>query len=179
MVGGELLCVLGFGAEGIDPSVQLHAAAMTLAYHPFEWVPSGILSLASGKPSAPRLVTAAIESVGLGAYLEHHGVDACRLQDIELLREVGLHLFAGESHELAIDALNPGAAHFALGSFEGVGGRRSEYSRQQKEEKEQYFFHYDRTGAEKTIDAERERGSASPRRLQKYDNAHNFTTPVG
>ena len=150
VVGRQFFGVFGLGAEGIDPSMQLHTATMALAHHPFEGIPTGILSLTAGKPTTPGFVAAAIEGVGFGTHLEHHGIDTGSLQHIELVGEVGLHLLARHTEELAVDALDPSTAHFALRSFKRIGGRRSKNDGQQEQKKEQYLFHYERGKARNT-----------------------------
>ena len=75
------------------------------------------LALHTGEVSAPRLVARLVERVGFGAYLEDDGIDARLLQGVELGGEHALHALFVHTLELAVDALYPGSAEFALGGF--------------------------------------------------------------
>ena len=116
VVDGQLARVLRLRTIGIDPGVELHAAAVTLVDHPLQRVPigRGRRALATGQEAAPRLVAARVEGVALGAHLEDNGVDAVFLQLVELIGQRALHLLGAEAKKLAVDALDPSAAKLAL-----------------------------------------------------------------
>ena len=115
MVGGQHGCSFRLGTEGIDPGVDFHIPFVAFLHHPCQRVPSGVLALRTGKEAAPGLIKAGIEGIGLAADLEHDGVDACRLANVELMGEALLHLLGAESLELSVDALYPCPTKFTLG----------------------------------------------------------------
>jgi len=139
VVGRQFFGVFGLGAEGIDPSMQLHTATMTLAHHPFEGIPTGILSLTAGEPTTPGFIATAIEGIGFCTHLKHHGIDATGLQNIELAGEIGLHLLATHALELSIDTLNPSTAHLAFRSFKWVLSMHHKLHDEEEEEEERFF----------------------------------------
>ena len=113
----QFLGSLGFGAEGIYPGVELHAAAVAFPHHPGQRVPQrrGRLSLPAGQEAAPGFQGALIERIGLAAHLKDDGVDTTGLQLVELVRQVALHFIAAHALKLAIDNLYPRTAKFSLG----------------------------------------------------------------
>ena len=116
------------GAEGINPSVDFHAALVALLHHPGQRVPAlfGSLSLLSGQEARPRFVATLVKRVGLTAHLKHDDVHAAALHHVELVDEVALHLVAAHALKLAVDDLNPSTAKFALGhgGVLGIDGQK-------------------------------------------------------
>ena len=141
VVDGQLARVLRLRPIGVDPSVELHAAAVTLVDHPLQRVPigRGRRALATGQEAAPRLVAARVEGVALGAHLEDNGIDAVFLQLVELIGQRALHLLRAEAKKLAVDALDPGAAKLALRTAL-LGHQLADG--QQKEHRQPYHFQY-------------------------------------
>ena len=109
---------LGLGAEGVDPSVQFHAALMTFVDHPGKRVPvrRRRRSLSSRKETGPRFVGGLVHGIGLAAHLKDDGVDAACLQVIKLADEVFFH--PGGSHILVFalkSGLYPCSPKLSLG----------------------------------------------------------------
>lgn len=114
---------LGLGAEGVDPSVQFHAALMTFVDHPGKRVPvrRRRRSLSSRKETGPRFVGGLVHGIGLAAHLKDDGIDATPLHHIELVGQILLHFAAAHALELTIDHLNPRTAKFAFGQHTALG----------------------------------------------------------
>ena len=125
--------------EGIDPCVQLHATIVTLINHPSQRIPTRIFSLLSGEEFAPRFKWTLIKCIGFGAHLKHHRIDATSLQHIKLSSQVSLHLLSAHALKLTIHTLNPGTAHLAFRTFEGILRTRHEVHHKEEEEKERFF----------------------------------------
>ena len=95
-----------------------------------------MLTLSPGEKATPRFVRTLVERIGFGSHLKHDGVDPHGMQHIELLGQVGLHLFARQAHKLPIDTLYPGAAHLAFRAFKGILCRYAQRQEEREEEKE-------------------------------------------
>ena len=95
--------------------MELHEAAVAFFDADGHGVETGVLSLLSGKETAPRLIGRTVEGVGFGTDLEEDGVDAGTLEEIELPAKVGTE--AGLVHALvvAVERMEPYAAELALG----------------------------------------------------------------
>ena len=116
MIGCQLLRALGFGAERINPCVQLHAAPMAFGHHPLQRVPKRIGShaLLARQIAAPWLERTVVERIALGPHLKDDGIHAVALQLVQLLSELALHLVAAKPFKLSVDTLNPRAAELTF-----------------------------------------------------------------
>ena len=95
-----------------------------------------MLSLPTGEEATPRLIRTFVKRIGFGTHLKHNRIDAHRLKQIELICQVGLHLFARQAHKLPIDTLYPSAAHLAFRAFKGILCRYAQRQEEREEEKE-------------------------------------------
>ena len=79
---------------GVDPRMQLHAAAVALVNHELQRVPQRVGGLAwlACDPARPGFQLAHIGGIGLRPDLPYHCIAACLLQLVELIDEVGLVL---------------------------------------------------------------------------------------
>ena len=113
------------GAIGIEPSVELHVAAVAFGDeegHQVE-VSFGGESLLAGVEAAPRFQLRGIKSIGLGAHLEDDGVDAASLEVVQFADEAPFHLRDRHLGVLALEGgLYPRASEFALGALIGRDG---------------------------------------------------------
>ena len=119
--GGQGLRAFRFGTIGVDPRMQLHAAAVALPDHPLQRIPIRLRgrALSAGEVSAPWFKLAGIESITLDTALEEDDIDAGTVQRIEFASELALHGIATYALPLAINGLNPRSAELALRGYIG------------------------------------------------------------
>ena len=127
MVGGQRLLGGRRHPVGIEPSMELHAAAVCLGDGEFHRIPHRIRSFApfAGQPCAPGLQLRLVDGIGRRPHLEYHHIAAGILQLVELVHDIGPGLFGALVLPLTLaDDMKPGPPELPFRIVVGKSSQR-------------------------------------------------------